>query len=72
VPSTGELLYGADKGGNEIAHIYLIQKNGEHRDLTPGENEKAGFGGWNEDRSQFYYSEVIKTFFNSKKKLRYL
>lgn len=56
VPSTGEILYSADKGGNEINHIYLISKDGTHRDLTPGENEKASFAGWSEDKASFYYS----------------
>jgi dipeptidyl aminopeptidase/acylaminoacyl peptidase len=55
VPSTGEMLYSADKGGNEIDHIFLIQENGEHRDLTPGEEAKADFGGWSKDQTAFYY-----------------
>lgn len=55
VPTTGEIMYSADKGGNEIDHIYLIQENGEHRDLTPGEQEKASFGGWDKDKAAFYY-----------------
>lgn len=56
VPGTGEVLYSADKGGNENNHIYLHKKNGESTDLTPGENEKASFGGWTMDKSAFYYT----------------
>lgn len=55
VPGSGEVLYSADKGGNEISHIYLLKEDGSSTDLTPGENEKAQFAGWNDDDSAFYY-----------------
>ena len=55
VPGTGEILYSADKGGNEIDHIYLLQKNGPAKDLTPGEKEKTGFAGWSDDKQWMYY-----------------
>ena len=55
VPGTGEILYSADKGGNEINHIYLLSDDGTAIDLTPGENEKAQFAGWSEDRDFLYY-----------------
>lgn len=55
VPHSRNMLYSADKGGNEINHIYLLEENGNSTDLTPGENEKAQFAGWNKDKSGFYY-----------------
>ncbi|SFN83955.1 S9 family peptidase [Salegentibacter flavus] len=55
VPGTGEIIYSADKGGNEISHLYLLKKNGEVKDLTPGENEKANFAGWSDDKESIYY-----------------
>lgn len=55
VPGTGEILYSADKGGNEISHIYLIDKDGNTQDLTPGEEAKAWFGGWSEDKTHLYF-----------------
>lgn len=55
VPGTGEIIYSADKGGNEISHLYLLKKNGEVKDLTPGENEKADFAGWSDDKESLYY-----------------
>lgn len=55
VPGTGEIIYSADKGGNEISHLYLLQKNGEVKDLTPAENEKAMFAGWSDDKKSMYY-----------------
>ncbi len=55
VPGTGQILYAADKGGNEIDHIYLLQEDGSSLDLTPAENEKAQFAGWSEDKQSMFY-----------------
>jgi dipeptidyl aminopeptidase/acylaminoacyl peptidase len=55
VPGTDQILYSADKGGNEIDHIYLLNEDGNSQDLTPAENEKAGFGGWSRDKKTMYY-----------------
>jgi dipeptidyl aminopeptidase/acylaminoacyl peptidase len=55
VPGTGQILYSADKGGNEINHIYLLREDGSSIDLTPAENEKAGFAGWSEDKKSMFY-----------------
>ena len=52
-PNTGEVIYSADKGGNENSHIYLIRK-GNNIDLTPGENTKASFVGWTKDELGMY------------------
>ena len=52
-PNTGEVIYSADKGGNENSHIYLIRK-GNSIDLTPGENTKASFVGWTKDELGMY------------------
>jgi dipeptidyl aminopeptidase/acylaminoacyl peptidase len=56
LPSGNDFLFSADKGGNEISHIYLQKEDGTVSDLTPGENEKAGFSGWSRDLKHFYYS----------------
>ena len=62
VPNTNLILYTADKGGDENNHIYLLAKDGTSKDLTPGENVKANFGGWSEDKkSMFYYSNIRDT-----------
>lgn len=55
VPGTNQILYTADKGGNEINHIYLLNDTSEVRDLTPGEKEKAQFMGWSDDKKAMYY-----------------
>jgi dipeptidyl aminopeptidase/acylaminoacyl peptidase len=56
VPGTAKILYAADKGGNEIDHIYLLNEDGNNRDLTPGEKEKAGFIKWSRDKKFMYYN----------------
>ncbi len=55
VPGTDNMLYSADKGGNEINHIYLLGEDENVTDLTPAEREKAEFGGWSEDKAAMYY-----------------
>lgn len=52
-PNTGEVIYSADKGGNENSHIYLIRE-GNSIDLTPGENTKASYVGWTNDELEMY------------------
>lgn len=55
VPGTGQILYTADKGGNEIDHIYLLNEDGSSQDLTPDEKEKASFYGWSLDKKSMFY-----------------
>jgi dipeptidyl aminopeptidase/acylaminoacyl peptidase len=55
VPSSGDVIYSADKGGNENSHLYLMLPDGTNKDLTPGEKEKAMFSDWSIDKRAFYY-----------------
>ncbi len=55
IPDSNALLYSADKGGNEISHLYLLNEDNSSQDLTPQVDEKAHFFGWSKDRSHFYY-----------------
>ena len=55
VPGTDQIIYSADKGGNEIDHLYLLSQDSSVVDLTPGEKEKANFAGWNKDKTAMYY-----------------
>ena len=55
MPNDKGILYMAGKGGNELNHIYLLNGD-ETTDLTPGENVKAGFSGFNQDKSAFYFT----------------
>ncbi|WKV10568.1 TolB family protein [Marivirga harenae] len=55
-PNDDRILFSADKGGNEISHIYLLDTDENVTDLTPAENEKASFIGWNKDLKSFKYT----------------
>ena len=39
--------------GNELFHIYAHTPDGESKDLTPGEENRATFAGWLEDDAHF-------------------
>lgn len=53
-PSDDRILISADQGGNELNHIYVQTPDGSLKDLTPGEEVKASFGGWHENGEVFY------------------
>lgn len=53
-PHDSRFLYTRDNGGNELNHLYVREKDGSERDLTPGEKLKAGFFGWSGDKKSFY------------------
>ncbi|MCT4637892.1 MAG: S9 family peptidase [Bacteroidales bacterium] len=55
-PNDNRFLYSADKGGNEISHIYLQNEDGTSVDLTPGEKAKSSFYGWARDKKSFFYT----------------
>jgi dipeptidyl aminopeptidase/acylaminoacyl peptidase len=54
LPSGDGILYSADQGGNELAHIYLLRGDST-TDLTPGPAERADFMSWSADRSAMFY-----------------
>ncbi|MCC6459194.1 MAG: S9 family peptidase [Saprospiraceae bacterium] len=60
VPGSADVLYAADKGGDENDHIYLLKPDGSSQDLTPGAKEKAGFLGWSKDKKALYYSSNVR------------
>ena len=64
VPDTKLILYTSDKGGDENNHIYLLNEDGSSTDLTPGENVKAIYGGWSEDKKFLFY-------FSNKRDVKY-
>ena len=53
-PHDPRFLYTRDQGGNELNHLYVREKDGTERDLTPGEKLKAQFFGWSGDKKSFY------------------
>lgn len=53
-PSDDRFLFTADQGGNELNHVYVMAEDGSVTDLTPGEELKASFWGWSDDRQSFF------------------
>jgi protease II len=54
ITGTSQIIYSADKGGNELSHIYLWEDS-TSVDLTPCEKEKASFSGISKDKTKIYY-----------------
>ena len=61
LPKTNQILYSADKGGDELNHIYLMNEDGTTTALTPGEKEKARFAGWSKDKKSMYFTSNKRT-----------
>ena len=57
-PNDRRVLYTYDGGGNELNHIIVREENGSYRDLTPGDELKAGFVGWSADGNFFYLTST--------------
>ncbi|HYD44382.1 MAG TPA: S9 family peptidase [Phenylobacterium sp.] len=53
-PRDERLLYASDQGGNELAHIYARETDGQVRDTTPCERCVARFVDWAEDGQSFF------------------
>src|SRR5262249_51989363 len=54
-PDDDRILFTADQGGNELAHVYVRESNGTVRDLTRGDGHIAEFHGWASDGKSFFY-----------------
>jgi len=53
-PKDDRVLYTRDKGGDEKNHLYVRERDGTEKDLTPGESLKATFAGWTRAGDAFY------------------
>jgi len=52
-PKDDRFLYTRDKAGDEKNHLFVRERDGSEKDLTPGENLKAIFAGWTHDGDAF-------------------
>ena len=57
-PNDERILFTYDNGGNELNHVIIREIDGALHDLTPGDNLKAGFLGWNGDGRSFYVTST--------------
>jgi Tol biopolymer transport system component len=55
-PCDDRVLFMRDCGGDENYHLFLLDRDGVERDLTPGEKLRAQFMGWRPDGSAFFVS----------------
>ena len=55
-PNDERILFTKDSGGNERYHVYVREVGGSIKDLTPGDETRAGFAGFTKDGSQFFIS----------------
>ena len=57
-PADKRILYTYDGGGNELNHVFVRETDGSSRDLTPGDELKAGFLAWAKDGQNFYLTST--------------
>ncbi len=57
-PADKRILYTYDGGGNELNHVFVRETDGSTRDLTPGDELKAGFLAWADDGQSFYLTST--------------
>ncbi len=57
-PADKRILYTYDGGGNELNHVIVREEDGSNRDLTPGDDLKAGFLAWSDDGESFYLTST--------------
>jgi dipeptidyl aminopeptidase/acylaminoacyl peptidase len=55
-PKDDRVVYGSDKGGNEITHIFVRNNDGGSLDLIQDSTAKAQFYGWSYDQKLMYYA----------------
>jgi dipeptidyl aminopeptidase/acylaminoacyl peptidase len=55
-PNDERIVFTADEGGNELTHVYVRERDGSVRDLTPGDKVKANFHGFSADGRSFFVS----------------
>ena len=53
-PTDDGVLITRDQAGNELNHLYVIERDGAEKDLTPGEQLTASFPSWAADGKAFY------------------
>lgn len=54
-PRDERILFKSDRGGNEITNLFVKEKNGMLRNITPDSTAKSEFLAWAADRNSFFY-----------------
>lgn len=53
-PADDRILLEGDRGGNELSHVHVVERDGTRRDLTPGDDIKASFLRFSSDGERFF------------------
>ncbi len=53
-PQDDRILFQMDDNGDEIWHLFVREQDGSITELTPGEEARADFYGWAQDRESFF------------------
>lgn len=53
-PTDDRFLFNHDSGGDELNHVFVMETDGTATDLTPTENTKAYFAGWEASGASFF------------------
>jgi dipeptidyl aminopeptidase/acylaminoacyl peptidase len=53
-PNDDRILFTRDKDGDELNHLFVRERDGTEKDLTPGDKLKAEFLQWKADGSAFF------------------
>lgn len=54
-PNDDRILFSQDQGGNEQYHIFMLNTDGQSKDLTPSEKARFDFVQWSHDGGSFFY-----------------
>ncbi len=55
-PNDDRFIFSFDKGGNENYKIYMMSKDGNPKELTPGDSIQNRFWGWSRDEQSMFYT----------------
>lgn len=54
-PHDERILFKSDRGGNEITNLFVKERNGTLRNITPDSTAKSEFLAWAADRNSFFF-----------------
>lgn len=60
-PNDERILFESDKGGNNFTHLFMVEENGDVRELTVGEKTRELFLKFSDDGKSFFTSCTQRT-----------
>lgn len=53
-PNDDRIIFFFDEGGNENFKVFMMNQDGQSKDLTPGDSVRNGFWSWSRDEQSMY------------------